>query len=249
MIDHPETAQIPGLRKLWQEAFGDSEDFLDIFFAHGFHSSRCRCITESSNPVAALYWFDCSCSGKKIAYLYAVATARSHRGQGLCHRLMENVHRLLAEQGYSGAILVPGEASLFDFYGKMGYLTIPCASRFSAMAGENANAVACLTPAEYAIRRKALLPANAVLQEGENLSFLSQICELYGGEGWVMAAAAEESTLTAMEFLGDSSRIPGILKALNVVQGHFRSVGNEPFAMYLPLDAAEAPAYFGLPFD
>ena len=39
-IDHPDMTRIPALRQLWQEAFGDSDAFLDRFFdatdpAHG----------------------------------------------------------------------------------------------------------------------------------------------------------------------------------------------------------------------
>ena len=248
-IDYPKNHDLPGLRQLWKEAFGDSDAFLDIFFATGFSPYRCRCITDKSNVLAALYWFDCSLSGRKIAYLYAVATARSHRGQGLCRRLMTDVQVLLAETGYAGAVLVPGEESLFDFYGKMGYKTIPCANTFPATPGETPSPVTILSPDAYATLRRRLLPANAVLQEGDNLRFLSEIYTLYGGADWVMAAIADDHTFTAMEFLGNTDAIPGILAALHKPMGIFRTPGDHPFAMYLPFDNAEAPAYFGLPFD
>ena len=40
-VDYPAAGQISGLRALWKEAFGDSDVFLDAFFAHGFSPSRC----------------------------------------------------------------------------------------------------------------------------------------------------------------------------------------------------------------
>ncbi|MBO5322995.1 MAG: GNAT family N-acetyltransferase [Oscillospiraceae bacterium] len=246
-IDYP--MQTTGLRQLWKEAFGDSDAFLDVFFSHGYSPRRCRCITDDGQVAAALYWFDCSFAGKKIAYLYAVATAVSHRGKGLCRKLMADTHALLANQGYAGAILVPGEGSLFDFYAAMGYETISCADTIRCIAGEKPVPVAKLSPETYAARRWQLLPEKGVLQEGENLTFLAEICTLYGGDGWIMAASTEEKALTAMEFLGDCAAIPGILTALGKQEGTFRTPGSAPFAMYLPFDGGAAPTYFGLAFD
>ena len=60
IIDHPTTTQIPQLRSLWKEAFGDSDAFLDIFFQRAFSPQRCCCVTQGDAVVAALYWFDCS---------------------------------------------------------------------------------------------------------------------------------------------------------------------------------------------
>ena len=246
-IDYPE--ETAGLRQLWKEAFGDSDAFLDIFFATAYSPRRCRCIRKKGTVAAALYWFDCSFAGKKIAYLYAVATALSYRGQGLCRKLMAHTHALLKCQGYAGAILVPGEEGLFRFYGAMGYQAIACAAEMTCAAGEPSTAVTALDADDYAARRRQLLPDNAVLQEGENLAFLSEICNLYGGDGWIMAASTQGSALNAMEFLGDTAQIPGILTALGRELGTFRTPGNRPFAMYLPFDGTTVPSYFGLPFD
>ena len=67
-IDMPKAEQISGLRQLWKEAFGDSDAFLDSFFAIAFSPERCRCVTEDGRPVAALYWFDCGYQGENLAY-------------------------------------------------------------------------------------------------------------------------------------------------------------------------------------
>ena len=68
-IDAPKTAQIPQLRQLWKEAFGDTDTFLDSFFSLAFAPERCRCITLGDTVPSALYWFDCTCRGEKWAYL------------------------------------------------------------------------------------------------------------------------------------------------------------------------------------
>jgi predicted acetyltransferase len=116
IIKHPENKDIPGLRRLWQQAFGDTDSLLDKFFRVGFGFDRCLCIRDGAQIVAALYWFDCSWGKKKVAYIYAVATDEGYRGQGLCRRLMDDAHRQLREQGYCGAALVPGEEDLIRLY-------------------------------------------------------------------------------------------------------------------------------------
>ena len=125
-IDQPQTRDLPGLRQLWQEAFGDGDAFLDAFFQTGFAPSRCRCLYFSGDLAAALYWFDCTWENKKVAYLYAVATKKAYRGRGLCTALMEDTHRHLQDLGYHGAALVPGNEKLFTLYEKMGYHQTGC---------------------------------------------------------------------------------------------------------------------------
>ena len=85
-IDQPSDTQ--ALRRLWKQAFGDSDAFLDSFFSVGYSCDRCRQLSLDSQLAAALYWFDCSFSGKPVAYVYAVATDAAFQGQGLCRALM-----------------------------------------------------------------------------------------------------------------------------------------------------------------
>ena len=251
-IDRPKQEQISALRGLWREAFGDTDEFLDIFWQTAYSPDRCRCITVNEEVAAALYWFDCLYEGSPIAYLYAVATAKAHRGQGLCRRLMEDTHRHLAARDYAGAILVPGEESLFRFYERLGYRVCSGVRSFSCDAGDAACAIRGLGTAEYAALRRQFLPRGGVVQEGENLAFLADQAAFYAGEDFVLAARREGETLVGIELLGDPAAAPPAVHALGCTCGTFRTPGNEmPFAMYLPLDGGTLPppAYFGLAFD
>ena len=120
-IDYPTQEQTEELRSLWQEAFGDEDAFLDLFYTHGFSPDRCRCVTVGGQLAGALYWFDCSFQGRPIAYLYGVATAKAFRGKGICSALMENTHNHLNYLGYGGIVLVPAEEGLFRMYENLGY--------------------------------------------------------------------------------------------------------------------------------
>jgi len=90
IIDKPTPSQLPALRALWKQAFGDPDDFLDCFYRVAFSPERCRCVIKGGSLAAVLYWFDCGWEGKRLAYLYAVATDTAFRGQGLCRELFAN---------------------------------------------------------------------------------------------------------------------------------------------------------------
>ena len=120
-FEQPSAHHIPQLIKLWKEVFGEYDGFWELFLETGFQPDHCRCITEKGQVLAGLYWFDCSCGKEKIAYIYAVVTDPTHRGKGLCRKLMADVHSLLQQQGYAGVMLVPAEKGLREMYRKMGF--------------------------------------------------------------------------------------------------------------------------------
>lgn len=247
-IDHPTVSQIPLLRELWQEAFGDGDGFLDSFFSTGFCPDRCLTAWEDDRLAAALYWFDCRCRGERCAYIYAVATGKAFRGRGLCHILMDRLHCLLKEQGYAMAILVPGSESLFRLYAGMGY------ERFGGMeelrcCASAPVAIRQLSAQEYAARRRVLLPEGAVLQEGSNLDFLQTQASFYAGEDFLLCASIHGDSLFAPELLGNTDAAGGILAALGCREGRFRTPGQNPFAMVKLLSDCEKPEYFAFAFD
>lgn len=239
------------LRRLWQEAFGDSEETLDAFFATGFSEDRFHYILDKGVPVSALYWFDCCLGGYKLAYLYAVATAKSHRGRGLARRLIEETHSILKAQGYAGAILVPGTAELFGYYEKMGYRKVTQIREFTCGQGQTSVLLREIDAKEYADLRKQYLPAGGVVQEGSALSFLQTYTKFYEGRDFLLAAGEDNGVLIARELLGNAHAAPAILCALGFAEGRFRTPETgRAFAMFLPLEqACPTPAYFGLALD
>ena len=242
---------IADLRKLWQQAFGDSDETLDAFFATGFSPDRCHYLTENDTVVSALYWFDCHLNGQKLAYLYAVATDENCRGRGFARRLMDGAHEILKDKGYAGAILVPGSKELFAMYGKLGYRSAGTVREFVAKQGDTPAALTQINAEEYARLRKAYLPQGGVVQEGALLAFLGSYARFYKGEDFLLSATSDGGQLIAQELLGNADAAPGILQALNLPKGCFRTPGtHREFAMYLPLSAdCPTPGYFGLALD
>ncbi len=248
-IKNPTSTQIPALRRLWQQAFGDDDSFLGYFFSTAFSPDRCLCIPAEDAVAAALYWLDCSCRGEKLAYLYAVATDENHRGKGLCHALMAETHETLKNLGYAGAVLVPGSESLFRFYENMGYATFGGMDKFTAYAETPSAYLRKIDPEEYAALRKTYLSEGGVLQENATLAFLQTQADFYAGEDFLLVAAEDGKQLICPEFLGNRQACGHILSALGKTDGQFRAPGQENFAMYHPLSSAQPPSYFGLALD
>ena len=253
-IEKPTAAQQRQLRALWQEAFGDTEEYLDLFFSAAFSPSRCRCAVEEGKVEAALYWLDCSCRGRKIAYIYAVATGKAFRGRGIASKLMADTHSHLARLGYSGAILVPGDGPLFDFYEKLGYQTCSRITEFVCTGSAEEVQLRRIDAGDFAKQRReilSLLEPGGVIQEGESMTLLEAQCRFYAGQNFLLAARADGDVLQGVELLGDPRNAPGIVATLGYREGRFRTRGAaRDFAMFRPLEeGVEAPTYFGLAFD
>lgn len=247
-IKHPDLQDIPRLRRLWQEAFGDGDAYLDDFFRTAFSPDRCLTLWMDGRLAAGLYWLDCSCRGEPCAYLYAVATAAEFRGRGLCHRLMDQTHALLRQRGYAMTVLVPGSEGLFRLYASMGYETFGGMDEHLRTAANLAVPLRRISTAEYAASRRVFLPEGGMIQENETLELLQTQAQFYTGEGFLLCARIEEDTLFAPELLGSAD--PGsILRALSCREGTFRTPGSRPFAMWLPLRPTKKPEYFSIALD
>lgn len=240
------------LRALWKEAFGDPDEFLNLFEQTAYSPKRSRRLAVDGQCAAALYWFDCKCDGQKIAYLYAIATKKAYRGQGLCRALMEDTHEHLRKLGYAAAMLVPSEESLFEFYEKLGYQTATRISEITCDAADEPILLTRIGEEEYGKLRRKMIPSGGVLQENENLCYLSAQAEFYRGEQFLLAARKEKDTLIGIELLGDATLAPRIVRSFDMKQGRFRTLGQErAFSMIYPLDPQKTPktTHFGLAFD
>ena len=245
-IDRPTDRDIPALRELWKEAFGDSDEFLDGFFREGFAFDRCRCLFVKGQPVAALYWFDCDYRAQRLAYLYAVATKNALQGQGLCRALMDSTHAHLEALGYGGTLLVPGNEGLFRLYEKLGYVPFCPRKMVTVSAGGAAVEAAPISPERYLALREGYLPQDAARLQLPALRYVGTYCGFYEGDGFAFCGAVEDEKLYCQEFLGDVEKLPGVLRYFGAASGECPLfVEGEPYAMY----RGAKPVHFGLPMN
>ena len=112
-----------GIVDLWGEAFGDSPKAVSFFF-RTFPNCLSYVIEEKGRIVSMVHALPRILSPERpAAYVYAVATAQTHRGRGLCRQLMAFAEEDLKQRGFACCVLTPGEPSLFRFYEALGYET------------------------------------------------------------------------------------------------------------------------------
>ncbi len=246
-INHPTPDQIPALRQLWQEAFGDTDGYLDSFFAAAFDPRRCLVV---SSREAACYWLDCACAGEKIAYLYAVATAKRSRGKGLCRALMEKAKQVIAGQGYAGILLVPGSDGLRQMYAKMGFANATTIREYTLPASQPQTPEK-LTAQQYCALRQTLLPEGAAVEGPEIMAFLATQAAFYRLGDTICAAVRDGDRLFLPELLGGLSQAAAIAASLSCKAVTMRTPGSgKSWAMYCPLSAnAPTPTHFSFALD
>ena len=133
----------PVLRKLWKTVFGDSDEFLDLFFSLVYTPGMAWVICEEEEIVSAAYAIPL----ENAVYIYAVATNPKCRGKGYGKAVT-----LAAAQG-KPAYLYPAELSLRGWYAReMGAVTVSHRPAFPQAV--NAPQI---TAEEYSRRREELL--------------------------------------------------------------------------------------------
>lgn len=234
---------------LWEEAFGDSREFVEGFLCSGYAPDRCRVALENGKLLGMLFWFRCVRGTDRFAYIYAVATAASARGKGICTDLMEDTHRILAEQGYAGAVLCPGEPSLFRFYEKRGYSPLGTVTE-SLVKAQGSLSAEVADADSYGMKRTSLLPAGGVVQEEENIAFLAIFSQFLIGTSF--AAAVSRDHRRVLEFVGDPACLPGLVAHLGQKEAPVRYPGEGRILTMVRMfhgKTLPCPFYFGLPFD
>ena len=180
---------LPGIIALWQEAFGDSPEAVSNFFK-SFPDCVSYVADDGGEVTAMVHALPQTLSpDTPAAYIYAVATLRSHRGKGLCRDLMDFAEQDLKSLGFACAVLTPGEQSLFDYYERLGYKTAFTRRRTAFETGTE------ITLDRYLTRREAILTQPHMVYDRETLSYAADVYGLTFYEtGTGIAAAAPNYT-------------------------------------------------------
>lgn len=228
--------------------FGDSRESVDAFFRTAYDSAHFAEICLKNQLVSALYWLDYDWNGKKLAYIYAVATEETFRGQGYGRQLMEKAHMMLQEQGYVGAVLVPAEKQLVNWYATQGYRAFYKAKK-QEISADTAVTVTEISAQQYAAFRQERLPKAP--QPGKALyDYFATYGGFYQAEDCIFAAAIQGEKVYFQEFLGDKQKLSHIVGGLNAKTGIAWAEDEQSvFAMYYPLTETKMPHYFSFALD
>ena len=137
-------------KDLYREIFPeDTEAFLDFYYRK--RPKRILAMEEDGEMIAMLHLnpFLLSFFGKEIkaSYIYAVATKKEKRRQGIMGELLRYAFQLLKEEGEAFCILIPVAESIYSPYG---FRTVAKLALEESEPGEGINVL-------YAVPTKALL--------------------------------------------------------------------------------------------
>lgn len=124
-VKHASKKALPALKALWKEAFGDSDEFIEIFFSEFYRPRKTYVLFDGKEAVSMLYYMDVKAKycGKRLkcAYLYGVATRLAERRQGHFRRLHDKLIEDLRQKNYDAVLVMPADDTLFNMYKDLGY--------------------------------------------------------------------------------------------------------------------------------
>ena len=115
-------------KRLWQDTFGDTADFVDLYFDRIYTDSINHTVRLSNGVVVSALQaiempFKVDDKIFRTAYISGVATDKNYRRCGYMSQLLESTHRELMAAGIDAVWLIPDSQYLFDVYAKFGYRT------------------------------------------------------------------------------------------------------------------------------
>ncbi|MBQ8611108.1 MAG: GNAT family N-acetyltransferase [Oscillospiraceae bacterium] len=152
MIRKATEQDIPALKTLAAEAFGDTPAFCELSF-RTFAGIDNIWLDDEDGAAAMALAVSVTLNDKPGAYLYSVATRRALRGSGRMTALLESIKRYGEEQGWAFLCLLPASDSLFEFYAQRGFETAFYRQEYTVPIRRN-----LLATAEFDDVTVALLP-------------------------------------------------------------------------------------------
>jgi GNAT superfamily N-acetyltransferase len=184
---------------LWQVCFGERREAVDYFLKHVFAPENCLIHAEDNRVVAMVHMLPAHLVGEggmlQAHYIYAAATDPAYRSRGLMARLLEEAFCYGEKRGDVCSFLLPSEPSLYEYYGRHGYVPY-FKTRFveidttdlpgNAAPEDNfkARSEHTLTSPELARRvRDAQLSSDvgSILWPASHLDYAAEVNGIYGG--------------------------------------------------------------------
>jgi len=128
--------EVSEIKKLWNEVFGDSDDYINRFITH-FGVKNCYVSKKNKEIVAIAFTIPTTFSInevqdskiqkfkdlkiQRLLYLYACATHPDYRGQGVMKSLLATVYKNACDEDYTGIFLYAANQFLANYYRKLGF--------------------------------------------------------------------------------------------------------------------------------
>lgn len=136
MMDETKNA----VRRLWADAFGESESYLDMYFSRVYQPGETLTLCDGfgkivSSVLLQSYSLDFQNQLVKAGYIAGAVTDRNARNNGYMTRLLVDALAASRERGDVIDFLIPSSRHLFFFYDRLGFSTVFYVDRRHYVAG------------------------------------------------------------------------------------------------------------------
>ena len=205
---------VPAQKALWKTAFGDEDRCIDWFYACcGWEHMLLLLEDGALASMLALLPHGLTLPGggsARCAYVYALATAPAARSRGCGRQLLRAADRYAAERGAHCVTVVPAQASLFKFFGAVGFDAAFYHREAELLRGQTVpprpeDRVEPVSPADYnALRGRLLAGQPAVTYDETLIRFQEGLGRLSGGGLYRLEAGGVEGCAAVERLDGDS---------------------------------------------
>lgn len=109
------------IKKLWKEAFRDSDEFIEQFMECYHTPDRALLIEKEEKLLSMLHILPFEMNGRSVGYMYGVATAYEERGKGHASKLIEQAIEIARERGFHALVTIPANDKLRLYYERFGF--------------------------------------------------------------------------------------------------------------------------------
>lgn len=247
-------ADIPHMKRMWIDVFGDDAALVDRFFELLPSMGTALCAVCEHELQGAAYllnselWENAKFS-KKLVYVYAVAVEPEARGFGIGSKLVRACRRFCWENNFDICCTLPAEDSLYGWYHKIaGFSTASCCKYEEINAGEELSGITELYADEYGFKRSELLRGkNYVNYYYGWLLYAEALAKTFGGgffayKGSVAYGYVEDGVLLIKEAINDPPEfMPALCARLGVNKALVRRISDQGNHYIASCDCREFP--------
>lgn len=241
---------ISRLKELWKLCFGDEDSYIDHYFDTFYRPERALVLEAEGIVCSMLLTFSFTLTAAEgtrypVCYIYAFCTDPEAQGKGYGRTLLAYAEETARQAGYTAALMVPGEKSLFDFYGSLGY-------EIGAVLHEEALSLSSapdallfpISPERYNQQRETWLTGIPhISYDAETLTYQHRLCldsdgGFYQVSDGIAAVETDEGILYVKELLCHEPKaaLSALMKHLNCQHAEIR----------LPVRSGESARSFGV---
>jgi predicted acetyltransferase len=125
MIDYPLLSDEDDLKAIWKQVFGDSDEFIDLFFRNRYSVDSALVYRQAGRITSMIFFpgydFKYGENYGRLGYICGAATLPDFRGRGIMSELIAGAFDEMRSRGDEFSALIPASDSLYAYYAKFGY--------------------------------------------------------------------------------------------------------------------------------